>query len=483
MTTDEIRAELQAAIRSDKRAAAILRKIAAGRASFTDTMNYSLISGRLTGQQLSAVILELSEGREELAEALLHDRYEDINAQCAAVQTSLDEKNGLHLAPQKAPFPADRAAKFVHSLVDPTVKDETIERRARSASENITVTFHDDFIAENAEFRTKAGLECYVERQTDGKCCPWCSAVAGRYLMREQPKDLFRRHDNCECVIIYDEKVLRGQKGENGRRGKKWTDSGEHAERIKFAESQKPTVLSRDEAEKLQAELLPKRLTGGVNAPTVDDGSRFYRNVELGNDKVQIHRGLGGEITINALPVLSSSNKLFISDSLSPKPKLIHQVDITLTEVFRSMGITDADALPDVYIISDSEMAKNAVAAYRAGDNKFFVNADFAYYTRDKVPEIMQDFVCPEDYRSTYYHEMFHWLDAQEYREKVGEITKETYADYDRYVQEKAKKALDKLDKSGYNIFEISEYASESLDKEKYDEAYTEYRTLLKLTR
>lgn len=277
--------------------------------------------------------------------------------------------------------------------------------------------------------------------------------------------------------------MLRGQKGENGRRGKKWTDSGERAERIKFAESQKPTVLSHDEAEKLQAELLPKRLTGVVNAPTADDGSRFYRNVELGNDKVQIHRGLGGEITINALPVLSSSNKLFISDSLSPKPKLIHQVDITLTEVFRSMGITDADDLPDVYIISDSEMAKNAVAAYRAGDNKFFVNADFAYYTRDKAPEIMQDFVCPEDYRSTYYHEMFHWLDAQEYREKVGEITKETYTDYDRYVQEKAKKALDKLADSGYNILDISNYAGNSYVDGLFDETYTEYRVLTMLSR
>ena len=260
MTVDEIRAELQAAIRSDKRAAAILRKIAAGRASFTDTMNYSLISGRLTGQQLSAVILELSEGREELAEALLHDRYEDINAQCAAVQTSLDEKNGLHLAPQKAPFPADRAAKFVHSLVDPTVKDETIERRARSASENITVTFHDDFIAENAEFRDRAGIECFVERITDGNCCPWCTDVAGRYRMQDQPEGLFSRHDNCGCTIIYDGQVLRGQIGENGRRGRRW------AEQPPKVGYQKPTVLSRSEAERLQAEKLPKRLTGSENS-------------------------------------------------------------------------------------------------------------------------------------------------------------------------------------------------------------------------
>lgn len=275
MTIDELRAELQTAIRSDKRAAAILRKIAAGKASFTDTMNYSLISGRLTGRQLSEIILELTEGREELAEALLHDRYEDINAQCAAVQTSLDEKNGLHLAPQKAPFPADRVAKFVHSLVDPTVKDETIERRARSASENITVTFHDDFIAENAEFRDRAGIECFVERQTDGKCCPWCNKVAGRYRMQDQPEGLFSRHDNCGCTIIYDGQVLRGQIGENGRRGRRWV------EQPPKVEYQKPTVLSRSEAERLQAEKLPKRLTGGK-----DSGIINYRDSSISDHTI-----------------------------------------------------------------------------------------------------------------------------------------------------------------------------------------------------
>ena len=263
MNFDEIRAVTSELIRSDRQAAAILKKIASGKATFADTMKYSLICSKVTSKQLASVIGEPDEELEELAGALLRDRYDDINTSCSAVQRALDEKNALHLAPQKAAFPSERVAKFAHSLIDPTVSDETIKRRAKSGSANITMSFHDDFIKENADFRTKAGLECYVERQTDGKCCPWCSAVAGRYLMREQPKDLFRRHDNCECVIIYDEKVLRGAVGANGRRGKKWTDSGERAERIKFAESQKPTVFSHDEAEKLQAELLPRRLTGG----------------------------------------------------------------------------------------------------------------------------------------------------------------------------------------------------------------------------
>ena len=276
MTAREIRAQLSEAIRSDRRAAAILKKIAAGRADLTDTMDYSLICGRLTGSQLAEVILELSEDREELAEALLHDRYEDINARCAEVQTALDDKQGLHLAPQKADFPAERAAKFAHSLLDPTVTDETIKRRARSVSENITVTFHDDFIRENAAFRDRAGLKCYVERTTSGGCCDWCSNVAGRYLMQEQPEGLFRRHDNCDCTIVYDGQVLRGQFGVNGRRGRKWVEEKPKAEYTP------PRKLSRAEAEKFQGEKAPKRLTDGGNGGIIGLASNAHsRNREL----------------------------------------------------------------------------------------------------------------------------------------------------------------------------------------------------------
>lgn len=274
MTADEIRLQLAEAVRGDKRAAAVLKKIAEGKADFTDTMTYSLISGRLTGEQLSDVILEFSEGREELAEALLRDRCEDINAKCAAVQTTLDEKQGVHLAPRKAAFPKERAATFAHSLTDPTVSDETIKRRARSVSENITVTFHDDFIEENVKFRDRLGLKCYVERTTVGDCCPWCSGIAGRYEMRNQPPDFFGRHDNCDCIIVYDGQVLRGQRGENGRRGRRWV---EDKPKVEYTP---PKRFSRKEAEKLQAGKMPKRLTGGENGGIMySDSDSEYKPV------------------------------------------------------------------------------------------------------------------------------------------------------------------------------------------------------------
>lgn len=251
MTADELRALLTRKINADKRIAALLKKIAAGRGSFEDTMNYALISGKLTGEQLAEVVLELTDDREELVRLLVHDRWEDINEQCAAVQTAFDERNALHLAPQEAAFPAERVMQIAHSLSDPTVSDDTIKRRARSVS-NVVVSMHDDFIEANAKFRSGAGLQCFVTRVTDGSCCPWCTRLAGRYRYPEDiPDEIFRRHDKCGCTVTYEN----GRKRQDVSSKRTWEVPDDEAG------SQKPTVFSREQGQKLQADNAPKRLT------------------------------------------------------------------------------------------------------------------------------------------------------------------------------------------------------------------------------
>lgn len=147
--------------------------------------------------------------------------------------------------------------QFAHSLTDPTVKDSVIKRRAGAGSETITKSFHDDFIEKNAKFRNDAGLRCYIIR-IGTNCCDWCTEVAGKYEMGDQPEGIFRRHDNCDYTIIYDGQKLKGKRNEKGERTKTW-------EEVPDADgSYNPTVISPEEAERLQAKNQPKILTNGV---------------------------------------------------------------------------------------------------------------------------------------------------------------------------------------------------------------------------
>ena len=80
---------------------------------------------------------------------------------------------------------------------------------------------------------------------------------------------------------------------------------------------------------------------------------------------------------------------------------------------------------------------------------------------------------------STFVHELLHWKDAQLFREKYGDIdTREQQERYIAFVNNRAKKALDRLKKNGYDTKkEGSMYEKDSFEKEVFDEAYTEYRT------
>lgn len=65
----------------------------------------------------------------------------------------------------------------------------------------------DDFVHDNAEFQSNSGLTVTVQRISTGKCCPWCSNLAGNYLydqVADHSNDVWRRHNNCHCQIIYD---------------------------------------------------------------------------------------------------------------------------------------------------------------------------------------------------------------------------------------------------------------------------------------
>ena len=88
--------------------------------------------------------------------------------------------------------------------MDPTVPEEKIVRRAGAPVANVNMSFHDDYMKENAKIRAKLGFKCYLNRVAAAGCCKWCTDIAGRYVYGDQPEDVFRRHDNCGCTVTFE---------------------------------------------------------------------------------------------------------------------------------------------------------------------------------------------------------------------------------------------------------------------------------------
>lgn len=258
-------------IQSNPQLQILLKKIRSGNADFKDTSQYVDLFSKIMGSEFSGIITEIPNGmKERLCTELLRGSYENINEILAQVQTSLDEKREIGIAPQKAEFPEERVQKIASSLEDETVPEEVIKRRADTGTANVTRSFHDDYIKKNAEFRSNAGLKCYLERETDGNCCSWCSALAGRFLIGEHPADIFRRHDNCGCTVV----LIDGKTRQYAWSKKTWSREEEREYLKKLDKKKKAKRLSREQARALQEKNLPKSLTNAADSAIIEETNK-----------------------------------------------------------------------------------------------------------------------------------------------------------------------------------------------------------------
>lgn len=80
---------------------------------------------------------------------------------------------------------------------------DTFERLLGQTVDNICQSFLDDWTRENARLSASAGLRATITREEVSKCCDWCHGLAGTYEYGNEPKDIYRRHDNCKCAVIF----------------------------------------------------------------------------------------------------------------------------------------------------------------------------------------------------------------------------------------------------------------------------------------
>ena len=267
MTVQE---EVRQRIEQDPELIRIRKKIESGKGTYADTAAYSIRAGKLLGEVFSRRLPDIPlEEREPLCVELLHDRYIDINAAVDTAQRFMDEALGIHIAPQHAPFDSERGHQIGSSLRDLSKPVETLQRRAKAATETATKAMHDDRMESEAKFRHRAGLDCRITRVAVNGCCEWCSKVAGRYAYGEEPDDIYRRHDNCDCTVTF----------ENGRKRQDvWSKREWEAPEL-GAGAGNPVVLTAEQAKALQAEKQLKVLTNYAKNGTIilrDDGEFWH---------------------------------------------------------------------------------------------------------------------------------------------------------------------------------------------------------------
>ena len=130
----------------------------------------------------------------------------DVGAVAKRIQEQLNDAAGIGMNAVTPELNMDQINGIITGICNAESFDSNVEQFSDQV-QNFLEGHVDDFVRENAGLQSDAGLTVVVQRIADGKCCKWCSALAGVYPyedVRNRNNDVWRRHNNCHCQIIYD---------------------------------------------------------------------------------------------------------------------------------------------------------------------------------------------------------------------------------------------------------------------------------------
>ena len=216
---DAIAEEFQQLYNEDKLIQGLLEKIKDGTATYREAYRYSFRVSQLIGAAYENHVssASLPDGRmyyniaSRLIPETMDSNHSLVTDFVRKVQEELNRAAGLGLKAQEVPADKDRINGLVELASDAETYDD-IEGTLLAAFENYNLHIVDESIHRNAEFQYKAGLRPTITRKAERKCCKWCHSLAGEYSYPDVHEDVYRRHENCRCLVEYDPADSRGRK-------------------------------------------------------------------------------------------------------------------------------------------------------------------------------------------------------------------------------------------------------------------------------
>lgn len=258
-------------LRQSGRIQTLEKKLADGTITMKEGAELNDLRAKAFGRAFSGSVLGIERGsRERACFDLLKDRCADVDELAQAAQKADLGRQGLNLTPPTAPFEEDRARKIGHSLEDQTVPDETIQRRARSATENMLKSQYDRDMKQGAKTCSDAGLKTYIIRDSGAGCCKWCDEIAGKFVYGTEPKDVYRRHDNCSCSVVYE-----SNRGKQNVWSKQNWSAEQEREYLRLRDEMAPKRLNARQAAELRERV--GGLTFGENGGRINPGKAFHK--------------------------------------------------------------------------------------------------------------------------------------------------------------------------------------------------------------
>ena len=181
-----------------------------GKATYQEAYQFATKIGGILSKVLQTNISSsiLPDGKmhyniaERILSEMLGENHKMVSGYSKQIQEVLNKDAGVGLKTVIAPINQNRIDGLVNRLSHESSFDDVswiLGAPVVNFSQNVV----DNHIKFNADFHYKSGLKPKIIRTTNGKCCDWCDKLAGVYFYPKVDKNVFRRHDRCDCTVDY----------------------------------------------------------------------------------------------------------------------------------------------------------------------------------------------------------------------------------------------------------------------------------------
>lgn len=212
--------------------AGIKKKIESKTINYNDAFEYAGQAGEAYAAAFKKVLNSeaLPDGKmywniaQSVVKPTLEDMYDKVADVAQITQKQLNEAANIGIKALRVTNKEDRIEGLLNRLASEETYDDIswiLDRPVVTMAQSVI----DDSVKINSEFQYKAGMKPKIIRTAAGGCCKWCTARAGIFIYPDVPKDIYRRHENCNCTVVYN--PGEGKKYQNVW-SKEWKNVGEH---------------------------------------------------------------------------------------------------------------------------------------------------------------------------------------------------------------------------------------------------------------
>lgn len=158
---------------------------------FKDTLNSDMLYNKKMYQEMV----------EKLVNSSLKKAHEVISDYSTSVMENLNKVSKVSGGVVTPSFNQNKANGIVTRLVRDEF--EKVKWILDAPVKTFCQSVVDDTVKVNVKHHARLGLKPVVKRVSSGNCCDWCNKLAGVYDYPDVPKDVYRRHHRCDCVLEY----------------------------------------------------------------------------------------------------------------------------------------------------------------------------------------------------------------------------------------------------------------------------------------